>query len=39
MFDDLGYCTIIEHDMLRISHGTLIIAKWSEICGLYMLDI
>jgi len=38
MFDCLGYCTIIEHDMLRISHGALRITKSLKMFGLYILD-
>lgn len=37
MFDILGYCTAIEHGMLTISHGEVIISKESIICGLYIL--
>ena len=33
MFDGLGYCTRIENGMIRISHGALVIAKWSKIDG------
>jgi len=38
MFDCLDYCTIIEHDMLRISHGALRITKSLKMFGLYILD-
>ena len=38
MFDDLGYCTRVEHGVLKISRDELIIAKGSKICGLYILE-
>jgi len=38
MSDGLGYCTIIERGTMRISHGALVIAKWSKIHGLYILE-
>lgn len=38
MFDDLGYCIIIECGVLEILHGALIMAKGSKTCGLYTLD-
>ena len=38
MFDGLGYCSRIEPGMMRISHGALLIAKGSEIKGLYILE-
>ena len=39
MFDDLGYCTRVEHEVLKISHDKLIIAKGSKICGQYILEV
>lgn len=36
MFDDLGYFTITEYDMLKISLGALIISKGSKMCILYV---
>ena len=38
MFDDLCYCTRVEHGVLKISHDELIIDKGSKICGLYNLE-
>ncbi|CAK8533702.1 unnamed protein product [Lathyrus sativus] len=38
MFDDLGYCTRVQHGVLKILHDELIIAKGSKICGLYILE-
>src|SRR3954470_16835809 len=38
MFHDLGYCTRVEHDVLKISHGEVIIAKWYKIYDLYILE-
>lgn len=38
MFNDLGYYIRVEHVMLKISHGEVSIAKWSKICGLYILE-
>lgn len=37
MFSNLIKVTIIEHVILRISHGALIISKRSKMCGLYVL--
>lgn len=37
MFDDLGCCTRVEHGMLKILHGKVIIAKVSKTCALYIL--
>lgn len=36
MFDGLGYNTRIEHVMLKISNGALIIAKGTKKHGLYI---
>lgn len=38
MFDDLDYCTRVEHVVLKISHGEVIIAKKFKICNLYILE-
>jgi len=38
MFDSLGYCTRIEHEVCKISHGALITVKRSKMNGLYILD-
>lgn len=38
MFDDLDYCIRIEHEVLKISHGEVIITKGYKICGLYILE-
>lgn len=38
MFDDIDYCTRFEHEMLKIFHGGFIMAKWSKMCGLCILD-
>ena len=38
MFDDLGYCTRVEHKVLKISHDGVIMDKWSKICWLYILE-
>lgn len=37
MFSDLGFCTRVEHGMLKILQERLIIVKWSKIHGLYIL--
>jgi len=37
MFDDFDYGTIIEHNMLKLSHGELVIDKGSKMCSLYIL--
>lgn len=38
MFDDLGYSTRVEHVVFKISHGEVIIAKWSKVWRLYILE-
>jgi hypothetical protein len=38
MFDSLCYCTGIERVVMQISHGALVVSKWSKIQGLYILD-
>jgi len=38
MFHGLVYCARIEHGMMKILHGALIIAKGTKICSLYILD-
>lgn len=35
VFDYLVYCTKIEHDLFKMSHGALIIVKASKMYGLY----
>lgn len=37
MFDYLGYCTIVEHGVLKVLYGGSIITKGSKVCGLYIL--
>lgn len=38
MFYDLGNCTRIEHKVLKILYGALMMAKGYKVCGLYTLD-
>lgn len=38
VLDYLGYSIRIEHEILNILHGGVIMAKWSNICELYILD-
>lgn len=38
MFGDLSFCTIVKHGVLKILHDGFIMAKWSKISGLYILD-
>ena len=38
MFDDIGYYIIFKHDVLKISLVKVIIAKWSKIYGLHILE-
>lgn len=38
MFDDLVYCTRVEHGALNISQGEVILTRGSKICGLYILE-
>lgn len=35
MFDDLGYYTRVEQEVLKVSHDGVIIVRGSKICGLY----
>lgn len=37
MFDHLGYCTRVEHELLNFLHGGMIISKGCKICGLYII--
>lgn len=37
MFNDLGYCTRVEHEIFNILHGEVIIDKGYKIYGLYIL--
>ena len=39
MFDVLGYSTKIEHGILKISNGWLIVAKGTKRNGLYILYV
>lgn len=38
MFDDISYCTRVEHEMLNISHNEVNITKGYIIYGLYTLE-
>lgn len=38
MFDDLCYYTRFVHEVLKVSHGEMIIAKGSKIYDLYILE-
>ena len=38
MFDNLGYSTKIEHGLIKISNGALIVAEGVKRKGLYILD-
>lgn len=38
MFNDLGYCTRIEREVLKISHGASIMDTRSKMYRLYILD-
>lgn len=38
MFDNLGYYTIVEHEMLNILYGGVIMDKESKMCWLYILE-
>nr|KYP46507.1 hypothetical protein KK1_031912 [Cajanus cajan] len=38
MFDSLGYTTKVEHGMMKISNGALIVAKGTKRNGLFILD-
>lgn len=37
MFDDIDFCFRVKHEVLKILHSALIVAKVSKICGLYSL--
>lgn len=38
MFNDLSYCNRVKHVVLKISQDEVIIAKWSKICGVHILE-
>lgn len=37
MFDVIDYCTRVEHVILKIMHGGMIMDKGDKICELYIL--
>lgn len=38
MFNDLGYCKRVEHEVLKTSNGGLNMKKWYKKCKLGILD-